>query len=501
MITTKTLNLQFYNQTSSTMKKHFLLFAALAILVLASYGQQETTKTEKPYLLKVKMKETDCFRCVSGQITMRDLSEVADVEIVFNGLNEKTIDQFLKTNTLEYVKGNDDFKIISDKEEYDRLNTIPTVSEGHLIDKKGKEIMVFQFRLDNPTQNRLNAIKTKGKALMQKEPIALQTDYNNDGINFSVQGKHFVLCNRPMNLCQIFNSSGELVREIDGNFVDPSNVFPELKELDSTIINSIKAYGFYRSSLEDVFINGNEIWASFTVSYPTYEDGKVSLHSPYQVLSYSLNDSTQHFKVLFDSRQSQITTMVFDHINYGNILPFIHNTHAVLQKYNQEGQSIYNQAICEVRNDSLVLKDERQVSYPKFEQQELLWYKPKLKDGLLNLLFTEYLVDIQTDTVFYLPFRYNTKVMDNGGFNIKSIIDALLIDWAFDGETLGVIYDDIVEDQRSKRHYLVWRKGQKDFTDIEIPFPNEEIIGFQLVLLDVVYYMTTDNRVGAMVLE
>jgi len=64
-----------------------------------------------------------------------------------------------------------------------------------------------------------------------------------------------------------------------------------------------------------------------------------------------------------------------------------------------------------------------------------------------------------------------------------------------------VIYDDIVDNQRSKRHYLVWRKGQKDFTDIEIPLPNEEIIGFQLVLPDVVYYMTTDNRVGAMVLE
>lgn len=483
------------------MKKHFLFFAALAMLVLASYGQQETTKTEKPYLLKVKMKETDCFRCVSGQITMRDLSEVADVEIVFNGLNEKTIEQFLKTNALEYVKGNDGFKIVSDNEEYTKLNTIPTVSEGHLIDKKGKEIMVFQFRLDNPTQNRLNAIKTKGKALIQKKAITLQTDYNNDGINFSVQGKHFVLCNRPMNLCQIFNSSGELVREINGNLVDPSDVFPELKALDSAIINSIKGYGYYRSSIEDAFINGNEIWANFTVSYPTYEDERVNLRSPYQVLSYSLNDSTQRFKVLFDSRQNQITTMVFDHINYGNILPFIHNTHAVLQKFNQEGQSIYGQANCEVRNDSLILKDERPINYPEFEQQKMLWYKPKLKDGLLNLFFTEYLVDIQKDTVFNLPFKYNANVVDNGGFNIQMTTDAHLVDWAFDGETLGVIYDDFVDGQRSKRHYLVWRKGQKEFTDTEMPLPEKGLVGFQLVLPDVAYYLTTDNRVRAMVLE
>ena len=447
------------------------------------------------------MRETDCFRCVSGQITMRDLSDMADVEIVFNGLNEKTIEQFLKTNALEYVRGNDDFKIVSDKEEYDRLNTIPTVSEGHLIDKKGKEIMVFQFRLDNPTQNRLNAIKTKGKALMQKEPITLQTDYNNNGIDFSVQGKHFVLCNRPMNLCQIFNFNGELVREINGNLVDPSDVFPELKALDSTIINSIKGYGYYRSSIEDAFINRNEIWAGFRVSCPTFEDGQVSLYSHYQVLTYSLNDSTQHFKVLFDSRQNQITTMVFDRINYGNIVPFLNNTHTVLQKFDQEGHSIYDQAICEVRNDSLILKDERPVNYPEFEQQKNFWYKPTLKDGLLNLHFTEYLIDIQSNTIFNLPFKYNANVVDNGGFNIQMTTDAHLVDWAFDGETLGLIYDDIVNNQRSKRHYLVWRKGQKEFSDTIITLPEKELVGMQLVLPDVAYYLTTDNRVGAMVLE
>ena len=484
------------------MKKLFLFFAALVMLVLASYGQQETTKTEKPYLLKVKMKETDCFRCVSGQITMRDLSEVADVEIVFNGLNEKTIEQFLKTNALEYVKGNDNFKIVSDNEEYTKLNTIPTVSEGHLIDKKGKEIMVFQFRLDNPTQNRLNAIKTKGKALMQKKAITLQTDYNNDGINFSVQGKHFVLCNRPMNLCQIFNSSGELVREINGNLVDPSDVFPELKALDSTIINSIKGYGYYRSSIEDAFINGNEIWANFTVSYPTYEDERVSLRSPYQVLSYPLYDTTQDFKVIFDGRQNEVATMMFGHFNNGgNNLPFLQDVYVVSQQFDQEGQSIYTQAKCEVQDGILTLKDERPIHYPEFEQKDLLWYKPKLKDGMLNLAFTEYLLDIQKDTVFNFPFRYNTKVIDHGGFNIQMTQDALLVDWAFDGETLGVIYDDIVDNQRSKRHHLVWRKGQKDFTDTEITLPEEALVGMQLVLPDVACYLTTDNRVGTMVLE
>ena len=238
------------------MKKHFLFFAALAMLVLASYGQQETAKSEKPYLLKVKMKETDCFRCVSGQITMRDLSDVADVEIVFNGLSDNTIDRFMQTNALEYAKQEEGFKIISDQEEYAKLNTIPSVSEGHLFDSKGNEIMVFQFRLDKPTMSRLNAIQRKGHALMQTEPIALETDYNNTGIDFSVQGDFYVLTNKPMNLCQVFNSNGALVREINGNLVDPADVFPELKNFDASVLNSIKAYGYYRSSIEEVFING-----------------------------------------------------------------------------------------------------------------------------------------------------------------------------------------------------------------------------------------------------
>ena len=482
------------------MKRHLILFAAFAMMFLTSFGQ-ETTKTENPYLLKVKMKETDCFRCVQGQITMRDLSDVANVEIVFNGLNEKTIGQFLKTNALEYVKGNDDFKIVSDKEIYAKLNTIPTVSEGHLMDKKGNEIMVFQFRLDNATMNRLNAIKTKGKALMQKEPITLQSDYNNSGIDFSVQGNYFVLCNSPMNLCQVFNTDGELIREIDGNLVDPSDVFPELKDFDPSRLNSIKAYGYYRSSIEDVFINGNAIWAGFRVSCPTFEDGKVNLYSHYQVLSFPLNDTTQNFKVIYDGRTNDAATMLFYSSNDGKTFSFLHDTYAVLQKFDQEGRSIYDQAICEIQNDSLVLKDEHPVNYPEFEQQKLLWYKPKLKDGLLNLGFTEYLVDIQKDTIFNLPFKYNTKVVDNGGFNIQMTADARLVDWAFDGETLGVIYDDIVDGQRSKRHYLVWRKGQKDFTDTEMPLPEKGLVGFQLVLPDVAYYLTTDNRVRAMVLE
>lgn len=476
------------------MKKHLLFFASFALLFLFSCGNQETAKTEKPYLLKVKMKETDCFRCVSGQITMRDLSDVADVEIVFNGLNDNTIDRFLQTNALEYAKQEEGFKIISDQEEYAKLNTIPSVSEGHLFDSKGNEIMVFQFRLDKPTMSRLNAIQRKGHALMQTELIALETDYNNTGIDFSVQGDFYVLTNKPMNLCQVFNSNGALVREINGNLVDPAEVFPELKALDTATVKSLKNHGFFNSKIDGAFINWNELWTSFEVSCPTIEGNSIAMYTYYQLLSYPFYDSTQKFNVIYDGRPTHTMTMAFGHSHTGD-------TYATTQQYDKETSNIYNQAKCDMQDGRLVLNDERPIHYPDFERQDLLWYQPILKDGLLNLYFTEYLVDIQTDTIFNLPFRYNTKVVDNGGFDIKVTQDAQLADWAFDGETLGVIYYDIVEGEKSKCHHLTWQKGQNGFTDSTITLPDVEIVSLKLALPDVVKYLTKDNKVGTLVLE
>ncbi len=470
-------------------KQIVLLLFFVLVLAIVSCNNQEHSDSVKPYLLKIKMKETECFRCGQGAIIIRSLSEVADVEIVFNGLNDNTIYRFLQTNGLEYVKKTDGYKIVSDKEEYSRLNTISNVSEGHLFDKNGNEIMVFQLRLDEPTMNRLNDIQRKGRALMQKAPITLKTDYDNDGIDLSVQDDFFVLTNRPMNLCQIFNLNGEIVREINGNLVDPAVVFPELEELDSMQLKSIKDDGSYRSSLEGVFINENEIWIGFTVACPTIKDGTCYLYSYYQLLSYPLYESTQQFKVIFDGRPHNVIAMAFDYKNEDKL-------YTIIQQYDEESLFTCNIAKCEKQDGHLVLKDEHPIHYPIFEQKELLWYQPVLKDGLLNLKYTEYIVDIQTDTVFSLPFQYNTKVVDNGGFDVKVTMDAQLIDWVFDGKTLGLIYYDIVEGKKAQCHYLSWRRGQTDFVNASITLPHEEVVSLKLAFPNVVYYLTKDNKVG-----
>ena len=92
-------------------------------------------------------------------------------------------------------------------------------------------------------------------------------------------------------------------------------------------------------------------------------------------------------------------------------------------------------------------------------------------------------------------------MVDNGGFDIKVTQDAQLADWAFDGETLGVIYYDIVEGEKAKCHHLTWQKGQNGFTDSTITLPDVEIVSLKLALPDVVKYLTKDNKVGTLVLE
>lgn len=472
----------------------YLLPILFFSLMVSSCGTKQTFRQEKPYLLKVKMKETDCFRCVSGQITMRDLSEVADVEIFFNGLNDNNINRFLEINALEYTKTTEGFRIVSDKEEYSKLNTIPTVSEGHLYDRKGNEILVFQFRLDKTTMSRINLIQSKGRAMMQQEPVALKTEFDNDGIDFSIQNGFFVLTNEPMNLCQIFNSAGELVREINGNLVDPSDVFPELKELDTQRLKSINDNGHYNSSIEEAFIIGDEIWVGFNVSCPVLEDRKVILYSHYQLLSYNLYDSTQDFNVIYDGKLHDAIALV----------PWLSHegeSYAIIERYEGNVLFTYTQAKCQVKDGMLVMENEHPVNYPDFAHQKLLWCRPVLKDGLLNFGSTEYLVDIQNDTVFSLPFRCNIRIEDNGGFDIKISQDAQMTDFAFDGETLGVVYFDIVEGKKDKCHHLTWRKGQKKFADNEIMLPKEEIISVKLSLPDVVHYLTKDNKVGTIVIE
>ena len=40
------------------------------------------------------MKETDCMKCINGQLLLKDFADVAELELVFNGLSDNEINRF-----------------------------------------------------------------------------------------------------------------------------------------------------------------------------------------------------------------------------------------------------------------------------------------------------------------------------------------------------------------------------------------------------------------------
>ena len=439
--------------------------------ILSSCSEKET-KVEKSFVLLVKVHETDCFSCLQGYYFLNELSEIAETKIVFNGLNEVSIKGFFDANSLNYLLETKDVEIISDENLYEKLNHTATVSEGFLYDKRGEEIFHFQFRMNTDEMKQLESICLKGKTMLEKnELLTLQTNYNNDGVAFYVQGGNYILLNRPLNNCQIFDSKGLLIREIEGRMIDSRQIFPELNEYASDIMGSLETQGQLSASIKDVFLVRNSIWIGCQIPYPVISGNRIEHYSYYMVLSYKLVSQDQSFEVIFDGKTNCVSTISFDQGREGCINALIYRVDG------DDHTKNYSYARFKMKDGEMTNVEERVVGYPMFNRNKYLWHAPTLKDGLFNVAFTEYLVDVESDTIFKLPFCYNAEVEDNGGFDMRLSMDASLVDWSYDGTTLGVVYHDKIDDIF---YYLLWARGMNDFTKSELPSYDVPVIGYRL---------------------
>ena len=453
--------------------KFFVTFVTVFLqsCLMSSCALSEA-KPSKPFKLVVKMHETDCFSCLQGDALLKDIVEVADAEIVFNGLNERSIEKFLETNSLNYLNEMENIKIISDINEYEKLNITPTVSEGFLYDNHGSEFFRFQFRMDGRTMKQLQNICQEGKALMETgDAVVLQTEYNNEGMSFLMQENYYVLLNRPLNLCQFFDRKGRLVREISGDLIDCRDIFPEMVSLDSKVESEPNQIGGLRASIINVFVHGKEVWVGCQVPFVINEGKKVVHHSYYEVLSYSLFEQNQDYELVFDGRMDDVSAISFDRRADGGVDALI------FRGMEKDTLRCYERARCQWDNGKLALIDRWLIDYPSFVRQDFLLYSPLLQDGLLNVSFTDFLMDIDDKTIFTFPFHCNAYVVDNGGFDMRLNMDANLIDWAYDGVLLGVIYRDVKE---NKFYYLSRTIGEEDFSRVDLPVFGVPIISFSL---------------------
>ena len=129
-----------------------LLLLCISVQLISC--QRVNENTEKPYLLKIKMKETECLKCMNAHLLLKDFADVAEMEMIFDGMSEKEINRFIEINSFNYLKENADCDIISDKKVFEELNSNMIYSECYLLNRQGEQLAHFNFRTNDSTINR-----------------------------------------------------------------------------------------------------------------------------------------------------------------------------------------------------------------------------------------------------------------------------------------------------------------------------------------------------------
>ena len=418
--------------------------AKLLLLCLLLYFvscQRANINTEKPYLLRIKMKETECLKCMNAHLMLKDFADIAKMEIVFNDLSEKEINRFLDINSLNYLKDITDCDIISDKTVFAEMNSNLVYSECYLLNRQGEQLAHFNFRINDSTINHLKTLISVGKAIIHKdEKIKLDTDYKNSLKTFSLRKGKLLLLNSSMNLVQVFDMRGNLLCEFDGTNINPLDIFEEMNPIDSTqtaSINYLKSNGMLQSLPENAFVNNETTFIGYNVPYLDMSGTQFRLHSHYVLVAFDTKDNNKQYKIICDGKKDKIQKIIFDNENS--------NISAINVTYDENNKtSLLSYNIYTISDGILSTLHSKPINYPEFERQNFYAYEPKIKSGLLNLQGTDFLYDVKTDSVISLPFSCNIKVDFKSDYNIKVESDAFLLDWYSDGYEIGIIYKDIV---------------------------------------------------------
>ena len=461
-----------------TMKR--LVIFVLSLVLLSSCVSTDN----KDYTLKVKINENDCLKCMSAQSLLKDFSEVANIHLFFDGLNDKEIERFLKINSMDYLEQIPTCKIISDKNEYDNYVKTSNISECRLFDKNNEMITEFSFRMDAATLGFINDFLDMARQQSSdEEPIRLQTDYNSTSSKFYVSEKYYVLLNGSMNVCQVFDKNGKLIREIDGAAIDPLDIFKEIDMTNDAVKQSVeymKSNGMFSCDPVNVKIYGDNILVGYRVPCLENRSGSFHLLSYYQLLSFVIGK--EGYDVIFDGSKEDVVGLVFDE-KKNNVL---------LEEYidNVTSQRYYVSCDYKFDNGELMMTSENIVDYPDFERIQSFYYGPKLKDGFLNLRQTDYLV--KNDNVINLPFKCNFRLIELGNFRFDADYDFNLVDWSCIGEKIGIVYFNNEDD--AYYHAIMTDKGEV-VSDKKIDVDILDVKTFVMQSPHKAILLTTDNQV------
>ena len=447
--------------------KRYLIIVIVCVTMLFSCKNSSSGNTiEKPYLVKLKINENDCLRCTNGQFFIGELSEVADVELVFNGLKDTDIERFIHANGLEYIMDRGNGSVVSDKNAYRSLSSI-SLSEGYVYDKKGNELLTFSFRVDDKMRKRVRSIIEIGKAKMQKcSPIRLRTEYGFTSGNLYVKDGYCLLFHENLNLCQVFDERGYLIREIDGGEIDPLVVFSEMKTLGDKNLDKLKHNGLLTCRMQKVSLIGDEIWIKFDIPYAELSDQGHIIMMPFSsIISFPISVDSTEPKVIFRWNDR------FSLFEYDISTDGINGTiDGAIQIFMSDGTFQLEKVVFMKNRTQLEMSQRSPLYFSDFNNEKNIAYLMYVKDGLLNLRGTNSLYCLENDTVINMPIDHSINMIEDELKSSTIKQDIFIRDWSFDGTNLGMVYRNLID---GNDYYLLLSKESKVFVTTQIKLTDE----------------------------
>ena len=469
---------------------HRLLTFILLAFICMSCKQTSSQVREYHLVTKVKINENDCFRCFGGNQILQQLSEVSKVELVFNGLEDNSIQRFLKVNEITLKNG---INIVNDTSVYKLLNTC-TLTEAHVCGSKGEVYITFPFKFGPNIDDVISEMQLLNEGLyFEQHPNKIDIEYKTGMIKLLLEKNHIVVLNCTMNICEVFDKKGSKLFQIDASNLDPVSFFPEMSELES-VTNYLKSSGVFSCRIEKAICNEEEILFLVSVPYVEMHNDSIIQEVFPCIVSYILDDENNNPKVLYSSRKIIIEDIIVPSSKSQFDLQCIGVE--VGQDYETIDYFIHSMKL---NDGSLQIVESKRIDYPSFDRMKSFNHEPKIKDGLFALGYTDYLYDLERDTFYTLPMKCNLSMEGQSMTNLMIKSNGHVVDWSFDGKDLSIIYYDEIN-RECKCLYL--KKGTKDFSIIPLSFGGKLKCPYlYMVSPRVFYYLNLENEICAKVIN
>lgn len=463
-------------------------FLLLVATVCLSCKQTSGQVDEYALVTKVIINENDCFRCFGGNQILQQLSRVSDVQLVFNGLEDNFINRFLEVNKITLKDG---MSIVNDTAVFRSLNTYH-LTEAHVYGRNGTEYMAFPFKFGPGIDDVISEMQELSEALFyEQHPLKLDLEYQSGIIKLFVDKEYIVVMNRTANTCEVFDKKGSKLFKIDAFTLDPVSVFPEMGELES-VTNYLKRSGIFNCQIEKAVCKGEDVALLVSVPYVEMQNEKVVQEVYPCIVSYTPNDEKP--KVLYHSREVIPADIM---AVWGK--PQI-DFQCVDMEYTQDKETVDYFVHSMLQHEgSLQIVESKRINYPSFDRIQSFYYEPKLKDGLFALGHTDYLYDVDRDTIYTLPLKCNLSM---GGQSMPYLMvnsDGHVVDWSFDGNDMSVIYYDQIH---KECQFVSLKKEAKDFSVTPLSFGEKLKCPYlYMVSPHVFYYLNLENEICAKVIK